>query len=332
MPLEIVRNDITNMQVDAIVNAANNALQMGGGVCGAIFRAAGAGKLQAACDLIGHCPTGEAVQTEAFDLQAKYIIHAVGPVWSGGDHGEERLLRSCYKNSLELAATLGCESIAFPLISSGIYGYPKEQALQVAISEIHDFLMQHEMHVYIVVFDKQSFGISEKLYKSVKQYVDENYIDKHELRYPRNRRIFEQEIMSEPVYGQSLQQETDQRTLEDIVGQIHESFSARLLRFIDEKNMTDAKTYKKANIDRKLFSKIRNSSNYTPMKKTVIAFAIALELDLDETAELLEAAGYTLSKSSKFDVIVEYFIERGNYNIYEINEALFAFDQQLLGA
>jgi O-acetyl-ADP-ribose deacetylase (regulator of RNase III) len=332
MPLEIVRNDITKMRADAIVNAANSSLQMGGGVCGAIFRAAGAKELQAACNKIGHCPTGEAVQTPAFGLQADAIIHTVGPIWHGGNEGEERLLRACYKNSLELAASLGCESIAFPLISSGIFGYPKEQALQVAISEIHQFLMNHELLVYIVVFDKQSFGFSEKLYRSVKQYVDENYIEAQEIRYPRERRFLEQEIKLEPVRGQSLEQQISQKTLEEALGQIDEPFSERLLQFIDEKNMTDVNTYKRANIDRKLFSKIRNSKNYTPMKKTVMAFAIALELNLDETEALLESAGYALSRSSKFDLIIEYFIEQGNYNIYEINEALFAFDQQLLGA
>lgn len=331
MPLEIVRNDITKMQTDAIVNAANSSLQMGGGVCGAIFRAAGAKELQTACDRIGHCPTGGAVETPAFRLQADYIIHAVGPVWRGGKEREEELLRSCYQKSLELAASLGCESIAFPLISAGIYGYPKDQALQAAISEIHHFLLDHEMLVYLVVFDKQSFGISEKLYRSVKQFVDENYIDEQEIRYPRNRKMMEQDIMADAAFGQ-LEQPISQGGLEEALKRMDEPFSVRLLRFIDEKNMSDVDTYKKANIDRKLFSKIRNSKNYTPMKKTVIAFAIALQLDLDETEELLESAGYTLTRSNKFDVIIEYFIEQENYRIHEINEALFAFDQPLLGA
>lgn len=331
MPLEIVRNDITKMQTDAIVNAANSSLQMGGGVCGAIFRAAGARELQVACDRICHCPTGGAVETSAFHLQADYIIHTVGPVWRGGNEREEELLRSCYKNSVELAASLGCGSIAFPLISAGIYGYPKEQALQVAISEIDDFLLDHEMLVYIVVFDKQSFGISEKLYRSVKQFVDEHYIDEQEIRYPRNRKMMERDIMVDAVFGQ-LEQSISQSGLEEALKRMDEPFSVRLIRFIDEKNMSDVDTYKKANIDRKLFSKIRNSKNYTPMKKTVIAFAIALQLDLDETEELLESAGYTLTRSNKFDVIIEYFIKQENYRIHEINEALFAFGQPLLGA
>ena len=332
MPLEIVRNDITKMEVDAIVNAANSELQNGGGVCGAIFHAAGADQLQKACNEIGHCVVGEAVWTDAFKLKAKTIIHTVGPIWRGGNYNEEKLLHSSYEKSLELAASLNCESIAFPLISSGIYGYPKEQALQVAISAIHEFLLKHEMLVYIVVFDKHSFGFSEKLFKSIHQYIDEHYVEEHELNDSRNRseRYLESPIQYN-IEENSLYEVT-KKSLEDALGQIDVSFSKRLLHLIDEKGMTDVDTYKRANLDRRLFSKIRNSPDYTPQKKTAIAFAIALELDLHETKDLLEKAGYTLSRSSKFDVIIEYFIREENYNIYEINEALFAFDQVLLGA
>lgn len=332
MPLEMIRNDITHMHVDAIVNAANEQLKMGGGVCGAIFRAAGADQLQAACDEIGHCPTGGAVRTQAFGLQANHIIHTVGPVWRGGGHGEEKLLRSCYQNSLALAASHGCESIAFPVISAGIYGYPKEQALQIAIAEIHAFLMQHDMQVYIVVFDKEAFNLSGRLYKPIREFIDQHYVEEQALQYPRYREQTAKNIQSEPLYEQSFIQELEQKNLEEAVSRMDESFSERLFRFIDEKEMTDVETYKKANIDRRLFSKIRNSAEYTPLKKTVIAFAVALELNLDETKELLGKAGYTLSRSNKFDVIIEYFITRKNYRIHEINEALFAFDQMILGA
>ncbi|RNF41255.1 macro domain-containing protein [Planococcus salinus] len=332
MPLELVRNDITHMQVDAVVNAANEQLKMGGGVCGAIFRAAGADQLQAACDEIGHCPTGGAVRTPAFDLRADHIIHTVGPIWKGGGHGEEKLLRSCYRNSLTLAISHGCESIAFPVISSGIYGYPKEQALQIAIGEIHAFLMQHDLMAYIVVFDKAAFDASGKLYKSIREFIDEHYVEQQQQRFSRYRRELLEDIEEEPVYEQSSMRQVEQQRLEDVLNQIEETFSQRLFRFIDEKGMTDVETYKKANIDRRLFSKIRNSPDYTPLKKTVVAFAVALELDLEETKELLAVAGYTLSRSNKFDVIIEYFITQGNYRIHEINEALFAFDQTLLGA
>lgn len=330
MPLEIVRNDITKMRVDAIVNAANTGLRMGGGVCGAIFQAAGPQQLQRACDEIGGCPVGEAVATEGFQLAAKHIIHTVGPVWQGGSQGEAELLKSSYWNSMKLAAGLGCESIAFPLISTGIYGYPKEQALQIALSAIHEFLMAHELLVYLVVFDKQSFGFSEKISSSIHQFIDEHYVEAHIERDPRHRQLLEMDISSERMLEEAAAPRVG--SLNDMLKQIDESFSQRLLRFIDEKDLTDVETYRKANIDRKLFSKIRNSAGYTPQKKTAIAFAIALELDLQETKALLSAAGYTLSRSSVFDLIIEYFITQQNYDIFEINEALFAFDQATLGA
>lgn len=333
MPLEIVRNDITKMKVHAIVNAANTALRMGGGVCGAIFRAAGVKELQEACDKMGGCKTGEAVITDGFKLDAQYIIHTAGPIWQGGSNKESALLKASYHHSLELAKKHKCESIAFPLISAGIYGYPKEEALHIAVTTISSFLFNNDMHVYLVVFDKKSFGISEKLFTSVHQYIDEHYVEEVESIFKRNR---EEELLqveeytvlhnSMPIYDEPND------SLVNLLEQLDESFSDRLLRYIDEKGMTDVETYKRANIDRRLFSKIRNGIDYTPKKKTVIAFAISLKLTLDETMDLLATAGYTLSHSSKFDVIIEFFIGQANYNIHEINEVLFTFDQPLLGA
>lgn len=332
MPIEIVRNDITKMDTEAIVNAANSSLKMGGGVCGAIFTAAGAGKLQEACDRIGYCGIGEAVWTDAFALDARFIIHTVGPVWQGGSNNEEALLRNCYRNSLQLAQSLGCKSIAFPLISTGIFGYPKELALKIAISEIEAFLKEQEMHVYLVVFDRQSFGISEGLYQSISAFISEHEVSVLEKRHIYRRTADEPEIISHSM-EQEIRLESDRDlSLEELLKNADESFSAALFRYIDEKGMTDAETYKKANIDRKLFSKIRNSPGYTPMKKTIVAFAIALELTVPEMEDLLRKAGYSLSRSHKFDLIILYFVERKNYNIHEINEALFAFDQLLLGA
>ena len=340
MPMIIIRNDITKMPVDAIVNAANTKLKMGGGVCGAIFSAAGAEKLQRECDSIGTCKVGEAVITKGYNLPAKHIIHAVGPIWRGGEAGEEKLLRNCYNNSLKLALQNECESIAFPLISSGIYGYPKEQALQIAISAIGEFLMNHEITVYLVVYDQKAYVLSTKLFSAIERYIDDNYIEERLL--SENCREIEAydlqklEIMEEHYsINQACAPIADHKaklSLEDILGQLDESFSEMLLRLIDEKGMTDVETYKRANIDRKLFSKIRNGNGYNPSKVTSIAFAIALKLNLDEAHDLLSKAGYTLSHSNKFDVIIQYFIEEGNYNIYEINEALFAFEQVLLGA
>lgn len=323
MPLEIVRNDISKMKVDAIVNAANTQLKLGGGVCGAIFEAAGSEKLQKACNIIGHCPVGEAVITDGFELPAKYIIHTPGPVWNGGNHHEAEQLKASYINSLEHAKKNEFESIAFPLISTGIYGYPKEEALQVAVSAISQFLMSSDMHVYLVVFDKKSFGLSKQLFTSINEFIDENYVEELEIHFHRLRE--EQLVFNEAPF-ESMD------SLVEIVEDLDETFSQRLLRLIDEKNMTDVETYKRANIDRRLFSKIRSDDDYMPKKKTVIAFAIALELDVNETNDLLSTAGYTLSRSSKFDVIIEYFIKERSYNIHQINEALFSFDQPLLGA
>jgi len=342
MPLKIIRNDITKMPVDAIVNAANTELKMGGGVCGAIFAGAGAEKLQEQCNSIGKCNVGEAVITRGYSLLARYIIHSVGPIWQGGSFEEAHLLHNCYTNSLILALQYDCKSIAFPLISSGIYGYPKDQALQTAISAIGEFLLKHEMTVYLVVYDKKAYALSEKLFCAIEKYIDDNYVEEHRLS-ERNRNIevydFKKlEIMQQDYPSNEICHSVPEtaskkkRSLEDVLAQLDESFSQMLLRLIDEKGITDVETYKRANIDRKLFSKIRSGKGYNPSKVTAIAFAIALQLNLDETCDLLSKAGYTLSHSNKFDVIIEYFIQEEDYNIYEINEALFGFDQVLLGA
>ena len=182
MPLTIVRQDITKMNVDAIVNAANTDLRMGGGVCGAIFRAAGERELQAACDAVAPIKTGAAVITSGFALPAKYVIHAAGPVYSFWHKRQSReLLRSTYIESLKLAEENGCESIAFPLISSGIYGYPKDEALEVARSAIEEFLRGHDMEVYLAVFDRSSFRISQALLGAVESYIDQHYVDAHRV-------------------------------------------------------------------------------------------------------------------------------------------------------
>lgn len=280
---------------------------------------------------IGYCGIGEAVWTDAFALPARFIIHTVGPVWQGGTHHEEAMLRNCYRNSLELALSIGCKSVAFPLISTGIFGYPKEPALKVAISEIAAYLENHDMHVSLVVFDKQSFGISKKLVESISSFIEEHEVAAMEEKHNRRRFSDAPEIISHSL-EQKVRLESDLgESLEDLLENMDESFTSALFRHIDEKGMTDTETYKKANIDRKLFSKIRNSPGYTPMKKTIFAFAVALELTVPEMEDLLRKAGYGLSRSHKFDLIILYFVERKIYNIHEINEALFAFDQLLLG-
>ena len=334
MPLEIVRNDITKMTVDAIVNAANESLLGGGGVDGAIHYAAGP-ELLAECKTLGGCKTGKAKITGGYNLPAKYVIHTVGPIYKDGNHGEKALLESCYRESLSLAKEHNCETVAFPLISSGVYGYPKDQALKVAIDVISNFLLENEMKVYIVIFDKAAYKISEKLFSDIAEYIDDNYVDEHTDYRRESMRMNAPMQASVGLFEADLCECKAMLSDDDLdakLKQIDESFSQMLLRKIDEKGMTDAECYKKANIDRKLFSKIRSDVHYKPSKPTAIAFAISLELSLDETEDMLKKAGFALSNSNKFDIIIEYFISKGNYNIFEINEALFAFDQSLLGA
>ena len=341
MPFTIVRQDITKMKVDAIVNAANTDLQMGGGVCGAIFKAAGAAQLQAACDKLSPIKTGEAVITSGFDLPAKFVIHAAGPVYRyQNTEQSEKLLRSAYMESLRLAIENNCESIAFPLISSGIYGYPKDEALQVATAAIQDFLINNDIDITLVVFDKSAFTVSRELLGAVESYIDEHYVDTHQIK---RRKLLDVErqaiseaderanIFNEPLLEEMLAPIGAPAPLDDLVGNLDEPFSQMLLRLIDAKGMTDVEVYKRANLDRKLFSKIRSNKGYMPSKRTAIALAVALELSLDETDDLLERAGYALSHAVKFDVIVEYFITNGKYDVFEINEVLFEYDQPLLG-
>lgn len=346
MPLQIIRNDITKVECDAIVNAANSTLLGGGGVDGAIHRAAGRGLLLE-CMKLGGCKVGQAKITKGYNLPCKYVIHTVGPKWKGGNNNEQELLTCCYKSSLELAKENNCESVAFPLISSGVYGYPMTDAFKIAVDTVAEFLMHNDMLVYIVVYNKNALATGSKLFTDIAQYIDDNYVAEHS---PYDRRRINNACESMPLpqtrflsddvdcYAcaeaptMSKPSFEDTADLSDIVITLDESFSQMLLRKIDEKGMTDSECYKKANIDRKLFSKIRSNPDYKPSKPTVIAFCIALELSLAETNEMLLKAGFALSHSNKFDVIIEYFIKRGNYNIFEINEALFAFDQSLLGA
>lgn len=366
MPLQIVRNDITKMHVDAIVNAANESLLGGGGVDGSIHRAAGP-ELLSECRTLGGCRTGDAKITGGYQLPCKYVIHTVGPVWDGGHYGERELLVSCYQRSLELALEHDCESVAFSLISSGVYGYPKDQALRVAVDTISAFLVEHEMTVYIVIYDRTAYQISSQLFADVAAYIDDVYVDAHSdvnsygerrRREAIRRRRLGRNMKYAGTFGMdnapaesldaapalALPSENAARTdevdealyqafsLDDALNQLEEGFSETLLHLIDASGMTDAQCYKKANIDRKLFHKIRTNKFYKPSKPTVLAFALALELSLPETRELLAKAGYAFSNASKFDVIVRYCMEHGMYNVYKVNEVLFAFDQSLIGA
>ncbi len=337
MPFEIIRNDITKVEVDAVVNAANSNLKMGSGVCGALFSAAGKENLRKECDEIGHCDEGQAVITDAYKLPSKYIIHTVGPVWKDGFSHEKKFLKEAYTNSLKLAIKYNCESIAFPLISTGHFGYPKREAFQVAISAISDFLDNNEIMVYLVMFDKESLEVSEKRLYAVKKYVDDNYVEEAFQKKPRYRSEDRQWIKIEQKRINQIKEKSfdaliSESAMETFEPSLDETFSQMLLRLIDERGLTDPQAYNRAYITRKHFSKIRNNINYQPKKKTAIALSISLLLNIEDTMKLLRAAGLALSNGILSDVIIEFHIRHGIYDIFQINEMLLAFDQEPLGA
>lgn len=335
MPFEIVRNDITGMAVDAIVNTANPRPVIGPGVDCAIHEKAGP-NLLAARQKIGNIAVGCAAITPAFDLHAKYVIHTVGPVWRGGVFSEGKLLRNCFDSALALALEHHCQSIAFPLISTGNYGFPKDKALQIAICAFSEFLLEHEMQIYLVVFDRSSYKLSEKLFLRVASYIDENYVDdridacysvaqERDIRRRRNLDVRSGGAVRECAPCASMPM-----SLADKLKQADAGFTETLLKLIDKTGKKDSEIYKRANLSKQHFSKIRNNPDYKPTKPTAIALALALELDLAATKDLIGRAGYALSNSSKFDLIIQYFIEQKNYNVIEINMALYEFDQPLL--
>ena len=341
MPFEIVRNDISAMEVDAIVNTANPKPVIGAGVDSAIHDRAGQGLLEAR-QRIGEIAVGTSAVTAGYNLKAKFVIHTVGPVWQGGLSGEGELLRKCYDSALKLALENDCKSVAFPLISSGNYGFPKDIALKIALDAISDFLLRQEMQIYLVVFDSASYKLSEKLFQGVASYIDRHYVDAWEMetysmedsRINRRRRrdmeLCESEMIRECLPCAPMAT-SKAMSLEDMLKQADAGFTETLLKLIDQTGRKDSEVYKKANISKQHFSKIRNNPNYKPTKPTAIALALALELDLEATKDLIGRAGYALTNSSKFDLIIRYFIEQGNYNVVEINIALYEFDQALLG-
>lgn len=381
MPLKIVRNDISKVKADAIVNSANKNPICGGGAEYHIYNAAGYDDLLKARELVGPLKVAQVAVTPAFALDAKYIIHTVGPKWKGGDSGEALALANCYRGALDKAQQLGCQSIAFPLISSGVFKFPKDSALRIALDAIGEFLQTNEMDVMLVVFDRKAFKVSEELSSDIQAFIDDNYVqdkysavDRYVSRRWRNvpdeldERLYDiDEISNIPAEAphrildkdESIDEEVSAdeceklcmnevrkplasamsnksiesgRSLEDIFVEPGETFCEKLFRLIHEKNQDDVEIYKRANLDRKHFSKIRSNVNYKPTKKTALALAIALHLDLDETTDLLARAELALSPSNRGDLIVRYFIERQKYDIWEINSMLFKFGQPTLGA
>ncbi len=335
MPFLMIRNDITKVAADAIVNPANRNLLQGSGTSCAIYQAAGEQELAAACEAIGHCDLGKAVCTPAFGLPAKYIFHAVCPAWHGGFFGEAKQLAGAYHSALELAAEYHCESVAFPLLSSGNYGYPKEQAFRIAVDTITQYVMEHDLTVYLVLYDRHSLAVSRKLFTSVEEYIDDHYVAQNDESYQfdRRRRLEEAAApMLEAAAPPPPAAPMAARSLEHLMDNLGESFTTRLLRLIDERGLKDSTVYKQSNISRQHFSKIQCNRDYNPKKKTVLALAVGLHLSEDETIDLLKSAGYAFSDGSKRDWIVRYCLEQKIYNINQVNTLLFQWDQELLGA
>ena len=370
MALQIIRNNIVNVSADAIVNTANPKVAVGPGVDQAIYEAAGYDQLLEARRAIGEMKPGQSAHTPAFKLDAKYIIHTIGPAWRGGDYGERETVAKCYRGSLALARDLKCESIAFPLLATGTYGFPKDEALRIAINEISDFLLNNEMEVLLVVYDKASYEVSGKLFSGVKSYIEEsevvpsarrmlsdlsNRCEERRFRDSEERKLLNREeanfsipeessrlydaYMSEDAFVDAdpeseksyARMPFSKDALEDRIAHLDKTFQEYLLMLIDRRGLSDPDVYKKANIDRKHFSKIRSNKDYNPSKKTALALAIALELNLDETRDLLARAGLALSPSNMFDLIIEYCITTENYRVHEINSILFEYDQPTLG-
>lgn len=341
MPLQIIREDITELAVDAIVNPTNPRMYGYSGIDALVHQKAGP-EMDALCEAQEPLELGFARMTPGFRLKAKYVIHTCGPVWQNGQCGEKALLRSCYLESLKLAGKAGCRTVAFPLISSGAYGYPKDQVLKHAVEVISEFLMDNEMQVLLCVHDPSAYEFSRTLYADISRYIDSfrelpmlSACEAEEsMQAPRLGKAAPKARCEEPAW-----EETEfacaapmPGDLREYLAQMDAGFAETLFAFIDQRGITDVECYKKANVDKKLFSKIKSKPHYKPSKQTALAFAIALELSLPETQQLLRTLGMTLSHSSPFDLIVEYFIVNGRYNVFDVNEALFEFDQPLLGS
>jgi len=366
MPFQIIRNDITKVKADVIVNTANPHPVIGRGTDSAIYAAAGEKQLLAEREKIGDIARGQVAVTPAFGLSAKYIIHTVGPSWDGGDHGERETLHSCYANSLAKAAELKAESIAFPLIATGVYGFPKDEALNIALAEIGKFLLTHDMMVTLVVFDRKAFELSGQMVGEIQEFIDEHgvgvarateYGDFDSREWRRRRRLQEEleaerrmahlsslqnieeliPMANEPPVGipdgmteAAPHMDLEGKSLEDVLGDAGDTFQQRLFKLIDDSGLDDVAVYKRANIDRKVFSRIRCKKDYQPKKRTAVAFAIALELDLPTMEDLLSRAGFAFSPSDTFDLIIAYFVTKKNYDILQIDAALFKYGQPTL--
>ena len=358
MPFKIVRNDITKVNADAIVNTANPNPICASGTDLAIYKAAGKKQLLAERQKIGKIARGDVAVTGAYQLQAKYIIHTVGPIWEDGKKHEFDTLESCYRKSLQKAVELKCESIAFPLISTGVYGFPKDKALQIAVSVFSEFLTENEMQIILVVFDKKSFQLSGQIVGEIDSYIDANYVsESHKKEYlvgskgrARSRHIPDEELYEQILRSEDIEEshtfdeepDADIRltepcmlsadmSLEDQLANMGASFHEKLFDLIEAVGIDNKDVWKNANLDRKHFSKIQCDEHYHPKKKTVMALCIALHLDLEQSKDLMARADWAFSPSSKFDLIVQKAIIDKQYDIMQLNVTLFKYTNEILG-
>ncbi len=362
MSFKIVRNDITKMNTQAIVNTANEHVAVDTGCDSAIYNAAGYSELLAyRRENIGEVPEGEVFITPGFNLKAEYIIHAVSPLYINGDQGEEEKLRSCYQKSLQLALGHSITSIAFPLISTGSFGYPKEEGMRIAVDEINAFLLKNDMDIYLVVFDEKTTALGGKIYPDLQQYIDKNYVEEKQreeyfgaselsVSYemnsgidgassrdkrrrlggffgknlksstPNKKDYFYKEPVKEDAVDECVDFEAEHASkLEERMKHLSDTFSQYLLYLIQDKNMENADVYKRAIVDKKTFSKIKNNVNYHPQKLTALCLCVGARLNLDESRDLLARAGYALSPCDMTDIIFSYFIENEIYDMIELD-------------
>ena len=356
MPYEIVRNDITKMEVDAIVNTANPRPVIGSGTDHAIHKAAGPELLEAR-KKIGNIAIGQSVATPAFNLHAQYVLHTVSPAWKDGNHHEEELLHKAYEAALNLALKLKCKSVAFPLMSAGSYGFPRDRALLIAVNTISEFTLHHRMQIYLVIFNAEAFSLAGGMFSALKSYVDDNYVaEQTQEEYAPRRRRRELEEMYHYQANYNAPQELKPAahagtvtsasvfdkaapkpsfhpgmSLEEVMGQDITGFRDHLLKLITDSGEKDSVVYHRASISRQLFNKIINKKGYIPSKPTILQLAIGLKLNVEQTKILLEKAGYALSKSSQMDMVIRYFIENKTYDVVVINIALDQYHLPLLG-
>lgn len=324
MPFQIIRNDITKVKADAIVNTANPNVAVGDGVDYAIYKAAGREKLLEARKKIGLLMPGEVAITEALDLEAKYIIHASGPWWQGGEEGEELLLKRCFDNSLQLAWENGCRSIAFPLLATGTYGFPNKLAIEIAVHSFRIFLQEHDMEIMLVVFGNEAVNISGELVDEVRSFVDDHYVKEALSEEYRRDRLYLEECQVCASVFKSVEAEPTV-SLDDALKSIYtESFEKYLQKLINKKGLKNSQVYAAANISKQYFSKLLKGK-VKPSKEKVLALAIGLNLNLDEAVDFLRIAGYALSPISQTDTIVEYFIRNKDYNVLKIDIVLFDY-------